>query len=542
MRLVPVHARLVATVLGTAIAATVAASPVAAAGPESDIPGIPLPGPVATGQLGGPIYDVVYRFQTLPGFVVVASLTGTAGTDFDLYLFDGTATTVTGTQGLIAKSTGPTSTEKLSYPIRQGGTYYIDLNGATDAVGTYTLTVQVVPDQMPPTASIVLNGGRPLTNNPQVSVELTGYDSLSGVAEMSFSADGISYTAWGPFIGASVWAFDPGDGRRTLWARVRDGAGNPSAPVSASVTIDSVPPTIVSVLPAKDSIVTTTEPVFTVGFDEAIDSISWGTSGLIVQAPDGARVGGVSSTDPTNFVGYFAPSYPLKPGVAYVVTVGPVKDVAGNSLVSVGSWSNTVLVTTSLALTATPAVVGLGKATTLTGTTTNLNGVTVAIEARQADSAAFGPIASIVPQNGKFSILALPRMNTWYRATFSGGPGQEAASSGEVRVLVRRSVALLGYSTGATARTRVGRAVPLVAQISPVAAGVPVTFKLYRLSASTRKYVLVTSRNARTTTAGQVRSTWIPSSAGSYYWRVVAGSTVEYANNITPTYRWTVTR
>ena len=64
-----------------------------AADPSADIPGVPLPGPIAAGRLGGAIYDVVYRFSVAPGYVILASLTGAAGTDFDLYLFDDSATT-----------------------------------------------------------------------------------------------------------------------------------------------------------------------------------------------------------------------------------------------------------------------------------------------------------------------------------------------------------------------------------------------------------------------------------------------------------------
>ncbi len=71
----------------------------AATPPESDIPGIALPGPVVGGRLGGPIYDVVYRVEVPAGHVLVAGLTGTAGTDFDLYLFDASATTVSRADG-----------------------------------------------------------------------------------------------------------------------------------------------------------------------------------------------------------------------------------------------------------------------------------------------------------------------------------------------------------------------------------------------------------------------------------------------------------
>ena len=87
-----------------------------AADPSGEIPGIPLPGSVATGRLGGPIYDRVYQVDVPAQRVLLLSLTGSAGTDFDIYLFDATATSVYASAGLVAKSTGPTSSEVLAYP------------------------------------------------------------------------------------------------------------------------------------------------------------------------------------------------------------------------------------------------------------------------------------------------------------------------------------------------------------------------------------------------------------------------------------------
>ena len=119
--------------------------PSAAADSSSDIPGVPLSPGVVVGPLGGSIYDVgLPPRRRARARVILASLTGSAGTDFDLYLFDGSATTVVTNQGVVAKSTGPTSTESLSYATPVGGRFYIDLNSATAAVGTYTLVVQVI--------------------------------------------------------------------------------------------------------------------------------------------------------------------------------------------------------------------------------------------------------------------------------------------------------------------------------------------------------------------------------------------------------------
>ncbi len=103
------------------------ATPVARADASSDIPGIPLPGAIVTGVLGGPVFDVVYQLDVAPGSVVVASLTGSPTTDFDLFLFDASATTVATNVGVVASSTGPTSTESLAYATSAGGRFYIDL-------------------------------------------------------------------------------------------------------------------------------------------------------------------------------------------------------------------------------------------------------------------------------------------------------------------------------------------------------------------------------------------------------------------------------
>ncbi|MBI3749062.1 MAG: PPC domain-containing protein [Chloroflexi bacterium] len=240
---------------------------VKAADPSADIPGIPLPGAIAAGRLGGAIYDVVYNLTVAPGYVIVASLNGTPGTDFDLYLFDSSATSVLSNVGLLTKSIGSTSTESISWPSRSGGTYYIDLNGATDLEGDYRLTVQTVPDPTPPVVSASLAGGSTSTNQLTVPVTLTASDDLSGVAEMAFSGDGTTYTDWQPFSRDATWTFGAGDGLKTLWVKVRNGVGLESAPARTNVTLDTVSPSAISIVPAPGTTVVGLRPRFSVAFE-----------------------------------------------------------------------------------------------------------------------------------------------------------------------------------------------------------------------------------------------------------------------------------
>ncbi len=529
------------------IALLVAASLVGLTGPvtvaadqTSDIPGTALPGTVTSGPLGGPIYDVVFHLEVPAGSVIVASLTGTAGTDFDLYLFDRTATTVLSNTGLVAKSTGPTSTETLSHPSRSGGTFYIDLNGATDVLGTYTLTVQIVPDSTPPSLSVRLGLGRPSTNQTTVSVEVFADDDLSGVKEMAFSPDGAVFGPWQPFAQSSTWMFPPGDGDKTLWARVRNGVGLESSPASASITLDTVPPPIVDVAPAANSRVADLRPAFSVRFGEAIDPATWQRYGVIVQAASGALVGGTYTYDPSGWLGTFVPASDLVAGTSYIVTVGPVTDLAGNQVASLGSWIVTPLAPSQLTLSAAPTVVARGGSAVLTGRAGGLGADPVLVLTSMPAVGGVSSTASLpVPADGRVAVTVRPSRNTIYRLSYAG-TATIAPSQAETRVLVRRSVELVGLSGGSVRSVRRETAVRLVAQIGPAAAGVSVSFRLYRYDAVRRVYRYAGSWGRRTDSSGRASYTWPPASPGSYRWRVSVAPTPEYANNISPIYRWTV--
>ena len=215
---------------GLVLAAQLLAARAVAASPTDNIPGVELPSAVVSGQLGGPTYDVVYRLTVPAAHVLTLFLTGTSGTDFDLYLFDAGATDIYANPpvGLVAKSTGPTSTETINYASIGGGTYYIDLSGATNVMGTYRLATRIAADTTPPAVSVLLDGGAPATNNPIVTATVLASDDLSGVSDMELSADGVTWSDWQPYSPTETWTFPTGDGPRSLWVRVRDGAGNVS--------------------------------------------------------------------------------------------------------------------------------------------------------------------------------------------------------------------------------------------------------------------------------------------------------------------------
>ena len=514
---------------------------VAAADSSSDIPGVPLPGPVAAGRLGGAIYDVVYRLSVAPGYVIVASLTGAAGTDLDLYLFDASATTVLSPVGLMTKSTGPTSTESISWPSRDGGTYYIDLNGATDVEGDYRLVVQAVPDSTAPVVSAVLAGGRISTNQLTVPVTLNASDELSGVTDMAFSGDGFTYTEWQPFARSATWTFGPGDGLKTLWAKVRDGAGVESAPATAKVTIDTVQPSAIAIEPAPGSTVIGLRPRFTVSFDEPMDPATWTDLGLIVQSASGDLVPGGYSFNAAARTGTFVPSLALLPGGTYIVTIGDVKDIAGNRVSPRGSWTIVPLAPTALEANVASHPIAFGGSARID---ISLIGApapaVVQVLAAPGSLGAFVPMTTVGLVNGRGSLVVTPDLNTTYRFSYAGAFGV-APDQADVPILVRRSVGLVGRSSTVASNAKVGVTVKLVVAISP-AAGVSVSFRLYRFDTVRRVWVYAGSHGRKTDAAGRASLTWTPARSGSYYWRASVASTAEFANNVSPVYRWAVRR
>jgi hypothetical protein len=512
----------------------------AAVPPESDIPGIALPGAVVTGQLGGPIYDVVYRVIVPAGYVLVAGLTGSTGTDFDLYLYDSSATTVLGTAGLLTKSIGPVSSEQVSWPTRIGGTFYLDLNGASDVQGMYTLSVQVVPDPTPPEAVLLVAGGLSKVSTPTVALQIAGFDDLSGVTEMSLSNDGLNYLPPVPLVTQFDWTLSAGDGLKTIWARVINGVGLASWPVSASVVLDQANPTVLAATPGDGAIVTTARPTISVVFSEPMEASSWTNLGLIVQSVAGGIVPGAYAYYPSIRTGTFTPSVGLSPGYAYFATVGDVRDLAGNRVAGSGSWTLKYLQPASVAVAASQRVVMVGSSVTLSGSASIPASESLLLEARQGGALEYAPVGPIVPSGGSYSMTLTPVMNTYYRVSFPGSATVSPASA-EVRVIVRRSVSLLGTGPTTTRTANVGRPVTITAQVTP--AGVTtVSFQRYRYDTRRGRWVYAGSNGRSTTEDGQASLTWTPPSAGRWYVRVAVLPSPEFANNISAVYRYTVSR
>ena len=112
----------------------------------------------------------------------------------------------------------------------------ITATGATNSPVEIPVTL-VIADTTPPTGSIVIDGGKAYTTNVNVTLTLSATDAGSGVSQMRFSNDEISWSAWESYATSRPWILTSGNGIKTVYVQYQDGAGNPSGSFSSTILL-----------------------------------------------------------------------------------------------------------------------------------------------------------------------------------------------------------------------------------------------------------------------------------------------------------------
>jgi hypothetical protein len=97
-------------------------------------------------------------------------------------------------------------------------------------------------DRADPFGSIEINGGDTWITSTSVTLTLTYSDATSGVAEVRYSNDTISWTAWEAPSAARAWILPAGDGSsKTVYYEIRDHVGF-IIQYSDTIGLDTNPP------------------------------------------------------------------------------------------------------------------------------------------------------------------------------------------------------------------------------------------------------------------------------------------------------------
>jgi hypothetical protein len=126
---------------------------------------------------------------------------------------------------------------------QEGHTYWFRARARDNAgnIGSYSAgDTQTTVDATPPVADrLLINFGALETTGVTVSLSLHASDAASGVAVMSFSDDGASWSGWQPYVPTAIWSLAAGDGVKTVYGRFRDLAGNVSDVISDTIVLNT---------------------------------------------------------------------------------------------------------------------------------------------------------------------------------------------------------------------------------------------------------------------------------------------------------------
>ncbi len=126
------------------------------------------------------------------------------------------------------------------------GTRTVNAEFSDRAGNVFPASDTIFLDTVAPTVSVFrIDGGASYTQGTAVTLTITATDPApaSGVDEMRFQNDGGGWTAWEPIGGSWAWTLRDLDGTRTVYAEIRDTAGNVRA-VSDDIVLDRGAPSV----------------------------------------------------------------------------------------------------------------------------------------------------------------------------------------------------------------------------------------------------------------------------------------------------------
>ena len=120
-----------------------------------------------------------------------------------------------------------------------------------------------------PTGSVRINGGGNVvyTSNPDVTLTLSTALDSSGISQMQFSNDNVTWSDPETYGETKYWRLLLGEGLKTVYVKVKDGAGNWSDPFSATAYLDTTAP-VTTITDKPASITNATTANFTFSANE----------------------------------------------------------------------------------------------------------------------------------------------------------------------------------------------------------------------------------------------------------------------------------
>jgi hypothetical protein len=129
-------------------------------------------------------------------------------------------------------------------------------------------------DRAAPTGTVIIDGGASWTTSTSVTLTLSASDTDSGVSQMRFSADGTNWSTWETSAASKSYKFADPDGTKTVFAQVRDAAGNASSTVSDTIGLDCAGPSGTVIIDGGASWTTSTSVTLTLSATDACSGLA----------------------------------------------------------------------------------------------------------------------------------------------------------------------------------------------------------------------------------------------------------------------------
>ncbi len=258
------------------------------------------------------------------------------------------------------------STKAWALPAGDGSkTVFVKFKDRADNTSP-ALSATIVLDQVAPTGAVVINNGAAYATNRNVSLGLAGSDSGTGVRQM-YLFDGVTSSGWISYTTSAAWPLAAGDGSKMVTARFRDLAGNISAPVTDTIVLDTLAPSV-SVSPLSSYQFSPTFSVTVLGTDATSGVASYDLE--FRDGLSGSWTGWLTATTATSA------SFSGQDGHTYSFRVRAHDNAGNTSAFSSGGTTTTVDATPPVA---DPLLINFGALQT--------TGITVGLSLNASDAA-----------------------------------------------------------------------------------------------------------------------------------------------------------
>ncbi len=193
-------------------------------------------------------------------------------------------------------------------------------------------------DTQAPSGTVSVNGGAATTNSQNVTLSLNATDPApaTGVTQMRFSNDGVTFSAYQAYATSAAWTVASGDGVKTVYAQFKDAEGNQSAVVSDAITLalpDTTGPSATKTTPKKNAKGVKVTTKVKVKASEALKGKTVNAKTVFLKAKGSSKkVKAKVSYNAKGKTIVLTPKTSLKKGTKYTMTVTTkVKDAAGNA-------------------------------------------------------------------------------------------------------------------------------------------------------------------------------------------------------------------